>query len=79
MPARLAIGVSAPFHAQYPELVEFFGKVDLPIDLLNQTLGQMSEKRLQPRAVARAFLREHPAVWQAWVPAQVAAKVSGSL
>ncbi len=79
MPARLAIGVSAPFHAQYPELVAFFSKVDLPIDLLNQTLGQMSEKRLQPRAVAQAFLRDHPQVWQAWVPAEVAAKVSGSL
>ncbi|MDU9390561.1 ABC transporter substrate-binding protein [Pseudomonas sp. zfem002] len=79
MPARLAIGVSAPFHAQYPELVEFFSKVDLPIDLLNQTLGQMSEKRLQPRSVAQAFLREHPQVWSAWVPADVAAKVSGSL
>ncbi|MEE1923515.1 ABC transporter substrate-binding protein [Pseudomonas sp. 148P] len=79
MPARLAIGVSAPFHAQYPELVAFFSKVDLPIDLLNQTLGQMSEKRLQPRAVAQAFLRDHPQVWQAWVPAEIAAKVSGSL
>jgi len=79
MPARLAIGVSAPFHAQYPELVELFGKVDLPIDLLNQTLAHMSEKRLPPRAVAEDFLRQHPQVWSAWVPADVATKVSGSL
>ncbi|WP_110969668.1 ABC transporter substrate-binding protein [Pseudomonas huaxiensis] len=79
MPARLAIGVSAPFRTQYPELVAFFEKVDLPIDLLNQTLGQMAEKRLQPKAVAQAFLRDHPDVWRAWLPADVAAKVSGSL
>ncbi|MDF0732821.1 ABC transporter substrate-binding protein [Pseudomonas entomophila] len=79
LPARLAIGVSAPFHARYPELVAFFEKVDLPLELLNQTLAHMAEKRLEPRAVAQAFLREQPQVWSAWVPAEVASKVSGSL
>lgn len=79
MPARLAIGVSAPFRAQYPELVAFFEKVDLPIDLLNSTLARMAEKRSQPRAVALAFLREQPQVWKAWVPADIAATVQGSL
>ncbi|VVO34588.1 hypothetical protein PS710_05312 [Pseudomonas fluorescens] len=39
MPASLAIGVSAPFKAQYPDVVAFFEKVDLPIDLLNLTLA----------------------------------------
>jgi len=58
--------------------VTFFEKVDLPIDLLNQTLGQMSEKRLQPREVAQVFLREQQ-VWKAWVPGEVATKVSASL
>lgn len=79
MPASLAIGVSAPFKAQYPELVTFFEKVDLPIDLLNQTLAGMSEKRLQPRLVAEAFLRDQPQVWKPWVPAEVATKVSAGL
>ncbi|MBA6118009.1 ABC transporter substrate-binding protein [Pseudomonas putida] len=79
LPARLAIGVSAPFHARYPELVAFFEKVDLPIDLLNQTLAHMAEKRLEPRTVAQAFLREQPQVWTAWVPAEVASNVNRSL
>ncbi|MHC6224078.1 ABC transporter substrate-binding protein [Pseudomonas sp. X10] len=79
LPAHLAIGVSAPFRARYPELVAFFSQVDLPIDLLNQTLGRMSEKRLDPRSVAQSFLREHPQVWSAWVPADIAANVSRSL
>ena len=79
MPASLAIGVSAPFKTQYPDLVAFFEKVDLPIGLLNQTLAQMSEKRLQPRQVAQAFLRDQPQVWKAWVPGEVATRVSGSL
>ncbi|CAI8941092.1 glycine betaine/proline transport system substrate-binding protein [Pseudomonas chlororaphis] len=79
MPAHLAIGVSAPFKAQYPELVSFFEKVDLPIDLLNQTLGRMSETRQPPRQVAEAFLREQPQVWQVWVPSEVASRVSAAL
>ncbi|MGY1879452.1 ABC transporter substrate-binding protein [Pseudomonas reactans] len=79
MPARLAIGVSAPFKAQYPRLVSVFEKVDLPIDLLNGILGEMSEKRTPPRQVAEAFLKDHPDVWQQWVPADVAAKLKGAL
>ncbi|MCB2253744.1 ABC transporter substrate-binding protein [Pseudomonas chlororaphis] len=79
MPAHLAIGVSAPFKAQYPELVSFFEKVDLPIDLLNRTLGQMSETRQPPRQVAEAFLREQPQVWQGWVPSDVAGRVRAAL
>lgn len=79
MPARLAIGVSAPFKAQYPQLVSVFEKVDLPIDLLNGILGEMSEKRTPPRQVAEAFLKSHPDIWQHWVPADVAAKVKGAL
>ncbi|WDH34000.1 ABC transporter substrate-binding protein [Pseudomonas chlororaphis] len=79
MPAHLAIGVSAPFKAQYPELVSFFEKVDLPIDLLNRTLGRMSETRQPPRQVAEAFLREQPQVWQDWVPSEVASRVSAAL
>lgn len=79
LPANLTIGVSAPFKARYPQLVEFFAKVDFPIDLLNQTLGEMSEKRLAPREVAKAFLREQPQIWHAWVPAEVANRVSAGL
>jgi glycine betaine/proline transport system substrate-binding protein len=77
--AHLAIGVSEPFHKQYPELVSFFEKVDLPIDELNSTLGQMSEKRQQPEAVAKSFLKDHPEIWSKWVPADVAKKVTAGL
>ena len=77
--AHLAIGVSEPFHKQYPELVSFFQKVDLPIDQLNKTLGEMSEKRLEPDAVAKSFLKDHPEIWTQWVPADVAKKVTAGL
>jgi len=51
----------------------------LPIGLLNKTLAQMSEKRLAPDKAAQAFMRDHPEVWKAWLPADVASKVEASL
>ena len=79
LPAKLAIGVSTPFSKQYPQLVEFYQKVDFPIDLLNTTLAQMSEKRTEPRKAAQAFLREQPHIWHAWVTPEAAAKVDAAL
>ncbi|SEC07735.1 glycine betaine/proline transport system substrate-binding protein [Pseudomonas saponiphila] len=77
--SRLSIGVSAPFQKQYPQLVEFFARVDLPIDPLNQALAQMSESHSAPRDAARAFLKQHPELWRAWVPQDIAAKVTAAL
>ncbi|MGN2411853.1 ABC transporter substrate-binding protein [Pseudomonas syringae] len=77
--ANLSVGVSAEFKKQYPDLVSVFEKVDLPIDLLNKTLGEMSAKHQDPKVVAQAFLKQHPEVWKAWLPADVATKVSASL
>ncbi|AZC95229.1 ABC transporter substrate-binding protein [Pseudomonas chlororaphis] len=77
--SKLSIGVSTPFQKQYPQIAEFFGKVDLPIDALNKALAEMSEKHTPPREAARAFLKAHPQVWRAWLPEDVADKVSASL
>jgi glycine betaine/proline transport system substrate-binding protein len=79
LPAKLAIGVSTPFKTQYPQLVEFYEKVDFPIDLLNKTLADMSEKRTEPRQAAEAFLRDQPQIWHSWVTAEAAQKVDAAL
>ncbi|NQD57314.1 ABC transporter substrate-binding protein [Pseudomonas sp. CM25] len=79
LPAKLSIGVSKAFREGYPELVSMFEKVDIPIDRLNQALAAMSENRTPPREAALAFLRDNPEVWKAWLPAEVTAKVEGSL
>lgn len=79
LPAKLSIGVSASFREHYPELVAVFEKVDLPIDLLNKTLASMSTSRQPAEQAAKAFMREHPAVWKAWLPAENATKVEASL
>lgn len=77
--SKLSIGVSTPFQKQYPQIAEFFSKVDLPIEPLNKALAEMSEKHTPPREAARAFLKAHPLVWRAWLPGDVADKVSASL
>ncbi|WP_110973160.1 ABC transporter substrate-binding protein [Pseudomonas huaxiensis] len=79
LPAKLSIGVSAPFRQQHPELVDFFAKVDLPIDLLNKTLARMSTTRQPPAAAARDFLKNHPQIWRQWLPQDVADKVEQQL
>jgi glycine betaine/proline transport system substrate-binding protein len=77
--SRLSIGVSTPFHKQYPQLAQFFAKVDLPIEPLNRALAQMSENHSAPRDAARAFLKQHPDVWRAWVPRDVADRIAATL
>lgn len=79
LPAKLSIGVSKAFRESYPELVTVFEKVDLPIATLNKALAHMSETRQKPRDAATAFLRDNPAVWKAWLPAENAAKVEAAL
>ncbi|WP_313739086.1 ABC transporter substrate-binding protein [Pseudomonas sp.] len=79
LPAKLSIGVSAAFREQYPELVAVFEKVDLPIDVLNKTLAHMSSTRQPAREAAKAFLKGHPQVWKAWLPAERAARVEAAL
>src|SRR5476649_1257984 len=77
--SKLSIGVSAPFQKQYPQIADFFSKVELPIGPLNKALADMSEKHTAPREAAEAFMKAHPDVWQAWVAKDVADKVSASL
>ncbi|MDT9644689.1 ABC transporter substrate-binding protein [Pseudomonas sp. JV245A] len=77
--SRLSIGVSTPFQKQYPQLAQFFAKVDLPIEPLNRALAQMSENHSAPRDAALAFLKQHPDVWRAWVPRDVADRIAATL
>ncbi|WP_095143370.1 MULTISPECIES: ABC transporter substrate-binding protein [unclassified Pseudomonas] len=79
LPSKLSIGVSTPFQKQYPQLVAFFSKVDFPIEPLNQALARMSEQHSTPRQAAEAFMKDHPQVWKAWLPSDVADKVAAGL
>src|SRR5690606_13229000 len=77
--ARLAVAISAPFAGQNPELVAFFEKLQFEPALLNRMILMMSETRTGGEAMADQFLREHPEIWHAWLPAEVAARVNAAL
>ncbi|MFJ4395345.1 ABC transporter substrate-binding protein [Pseudomonas sp. NPDC089395] len=75
----IKVGLSKTFHEQAPELVAVLEKVNLPIDLLNQNLARMTKERIESPALAKAFLKEHPEVWQAWVSEDAAKKINAAL
>ncbi|MFJ4371061.1 ABC transporter substrate-binding protein [Pseudomonas japonica] len=79
LPAKLSIGVSKAFREQYPDLVDFFTRVDLPIDLLNAVLARMSEQRQDPAQTARAFLKDNPRIWGPWPSDEARRKVEAWL
>ncbi|BCG27464.1 ABC transporter [Pseudomonas tohonis] len=75
----IQVGLSKTFHDEAPELVEMLKKVNLPIDLLNQNLARMAKEKIASDKLAKAFLKEHPEVWHAWVSEDAAKKVDASL
>jgi glycine betaine/proline transport system substrate-binding protein len=75
----LSIGVSTPFQKEHPQIAAVFEKVEFPIEPLNKALASMSEKHTPPREVAQVFMKQHPEVWKAWLPEDVAGKVEASL
>ncbi|MCU9947215.1 ABC transporter substrate-binding protein [Pseudomonas sp. PDM13] len=75
----IQVGLSKVFHDEAPELVEMLKKVNLPIDLLNQNLARMAKEKIASDKLAKAFLKEHPEVWHAWVSEDAAKKVDASL
>lgn len=77
--SHLKIGLSTPLYNAEPELVAAYSKVSFPMDFLNQTILQMTSRKIDGQTMAKTFLREHPEMWKAWVPADVAQKVQASL
>ncbi|WP_191489944.1 ABC transporter substrate-binding protein [Pseudomonas sp. FEN] len=75
----IKVGLSRTFHEQAPELVAVLEKANLPIELLNQSLGRMARERIESPKLAKIFLKEHPEVWQAWVSADAARKINAAL
>ncbi len=79
MVSRLTVGVSKPFAAANPDLVGVFGKVRFPMAFLNQTILEMTTKKIDGAAMATQFLKTRPDMWKQWVPADVAQKIADSL
>lgn len=78
-PNRLRVGVSRVFHDADPVLRALFEQINVPVDLLNAMLAEREAKKLEAPALARLFLQRQPAIWRAWVPPEVAARVAATL
>jgi glycine betaine/proline transport system substrate-binding protein len=71
--------VSKNFHDSDPVLSAFLARFNVPLDLLNGALAEMSEQKLPARQAAQTFLKQHPELLKKWLDAEVAAKVTASL
>jgi glycine betaine/proline transport system substrate-binding protein len=71
--------LNTDFAKSAPALAGFFGKVSVPADVLNATLGRMEETGDDAPDIAHWFLAQHKDVWAQWVPAEVAERVSAAL
>jgi glycine betaine/proline transport system substrate-binding protein len=78
-PNRLRVGVSRAFHDADPALTALFERMNVPVDLINALLAEREAKKLEATALAQLFLKRQPAIWQAWMPADIAAKISSTL
>jgi len=77
--ARLGIAVSREFAQANPELIRLFRSVQFEPDLLNQTIYAMTSRNLKGAEAAQQFLRDHPDIWTAWLPADNARRVRREL
>jgi glycine betaine/proline transport system substrate-binding protein len=77
---RVSIAVNKAFAEAAPSIIRFFNRYRMQDSVVNQALVFMREKKDRTGAkAARQFLREHPALWKDWLPAEIAVKVKASL
>ncbi len=71
--------VTANFADSAPEAYEFVTRVSWSNSFLTGLLSWKDKNQATPRETAEYFLKNHEAVWRAWVPADVATKVKAGL
>lgn len=76
---KLTIGVSTAFESQAPEIIGFFNKLTFPGHVVNLTIAQMGERKIDGSIAAKEFLTKNKGMWKQWVPADVAARVEKKL
>ncbi len=77
--SRLSIGVSTPFQKQYPQLAQFFAKVDLPIDAPEPRPGADEREPQCPAGRGPGLPQAAPRRLARWVPRDVADRIAATL
>lgn len=76
---RVVIGASTEFTGKSDELTEFLNAYSTTSAQTSAALAYMRDNDASAEDAAHKFLRENEAVWTAWVPAEVAQKVSAAV
>lgn len=75
----VAVAVVTELRDKAPNVAEFLGKLQVPNATVNKVLAWGDDNKASPEEVAARFLKTEEAVWTAWVPADVAARVKASI
>jgi glycine betaine/proline transport system substrate-binding protein len=62
-----------------PEITEFLENFSMDIEAVSEVLVRIEDENLTPDEAAMTWLAENEATWSAWVPPEVAARVSDAL
>lgn len=74
---EVAIGANTRFAADAPQLVAFFQSYRTNNKLVSEALAFLqATPGSTAREAARAFIERRPDIWRAWVPAEIAARLS---
>lgn len=68
--AKLAVAVSTPFFQAHPDLVDFFNKVQLAPEQMNEFILAMNEQGKSVDELVEQFLLDRPEQWEQWVSVQ---------
>lgn len=71
--------VNTGFMEEAPEISSFLSNVEVPLDVMNETLSYMDENELDAEPTAMWFLQNQADVWQKWVPEDVLKRVQAAL
>lgn len=77
--AHLGVGVSTPFAQANPGIIAFLERLSFQPSLLNRMILDMTESHAEGQDMAVRFLRAHPEIWHAWLPADASARADAAL
>ena len=76
---EVGVAVVTSLKKKAPNVAAFLGKLQVPNAAINAVLAWGDDRKASPEEVTAHFMKTQEAVWTAWVPADVAAKVKASL
>ncbi len=76
---KVVVGVNAAFADRAPGIARFLDAYETTGALVSEALAFMQDTGGKAEDGARNFLKTRPELWQAWVPAEVAARVKAAL